>query len=153
MSEAEQATFTTEVALRYADLDTYGHVNNATYATLIEEARIDFLEAMLGADELTGSESTESADDEAGPIGVVVANLEIDFRRSIEHREPVTVGVSLADVGTSSFTLSYEVHSEEGVHATAETTMVAFDQAKRESVPIPEEWREAATEFGALDAQ
>ncbi|MFC6975463.1 acyl-CoA thioesterase [Halomicroarcula sp. GCM10025709] len=35
--------YTTEVSVRYDDLDTYGHVNNVRYGTYLEEARIDYL--------------------------------------------------------------------------------------------------------------
>jgi acyl-CoA thioesterase FadM len=35
--------FTTNVALRWSDMDVYGHVNNARVVTLLEEARTALL--------------------------------------------------------------------------------------------------------------
>ena len=170
-SGADDATtlddaFTTDVSVRYADVDTYGHVNNATYATYLEEARIDYLDAVLGEAALTASVDTgtddrgsgdadtgdgESDDGSGDAVGVVVANLEIDFLRSIGPVDAVTVAVGVENLGRSSFTLEYAISSDDGRHATAETTMVAFDRAARESRPLPEEWRSALVAFEGLD--
>lgn len=158
--------FTTEVPVRYSDVDTYGHVNNATYATYLEEARIDYLEALLGDEDLTSSVDSgvdattdgENAGNETGAadandaVGMVVANLEIDFQRPIEPIDAVTVAVGVAELGRSSFTLEYEIRTDAGVHATAETTMVAFDRAARESRPLPDRWRSAVEEFEGISA-
>ena len=148
--------FTTDVSVRYADVDTYGHVNNATYATYLEEARIDYLDAVLDEAALTARIDTGITDEESDvgsgdAVGVVVANLEIDYLRSIGPVDAVTVAVGVGDLGRSSFTLEYAISSEDGRHATAETTMVAFDRTARESRPLPEEWRTAIVAFEGLD--
>jgi len=163
--------FQTEIPVRYSDIDSYGHVNNATYATYLEEARIDYLEAVLGTADLTDSvddgrdadhgtadrqaaaEGETDEDPGASAIGMVVANLEIDFRRSIQTADAVTVTVTVAEMGTSSVTLEYEIRSAEGVHATARTTMVAFDRQARESRPLPDDWRAALETFESLRAE
>jgi acyl-CoA thioester hydrolase len=53
------------VPVRYDDLDTYGHVNNATVATYCEEARIDYFREVLpeGTD-LTGAGADPDGPDE-----------------------------------------------------------------------------------------
>jgi len=136
--------FTTEVALRYDDLDTYGHVNNVRYGTYLEEARIDYLAEVVadgGRDFLsTTGEGT----------GIVIANLEIEFERPVRAMDSVAVGVRVPRLGTSSFPFEYEVRDEDGVAATGETTVVAYDRAAGESRSIPEHWREAITEFEGL---
>lgn len=44
---------TTEVAIRFADLDLYGHVNHAVYLTYLETARTDLLDEVgFGIDRL-----------------------------------------------------------------------------------------------------
>ncbi|MFB6075072.1 MAG: acyl-CoA thioesterase [Haloarculaceae archaeon] len=134
--------FETDVPVRYSDLDTYGHVNNATVATYCEEARVDYFEAVLPADaDLTGTE---------GATGVVVANLEIDFERPVGPVDAVTVGVEVPSLGESSFPMAYEVRADGAVAATGETTMVAYDRAERRSVPIPSSWREAIAAYEGL---
>ena len=146
-SDGPEFAFETDVAVRYTDVDTYGHVNNATYATYLEEARIDYLEAVLGREE---NESLAGAGD--GSIGVVVASLELEFRHSVGLVDAVTVGVRVPRLGDSSFPIEYEVRSDGDVAAVGETTMVAYDRDEGASRPIPDAWRERITSFEGLDS-
>jgi len=135
--------YTTEVEVRYADIDTYGHVNNATYATYFEEARIDYLYDVIDADEalLSGSESG---------TGIVIANLEVDFVQPVKINDSVAVAVRVPRLGQKSFPFEYEVRTEDGVAATGETTVVTYDRDTESSRPIPEDWRDAITQFEGL---
>ncbi|MDS0257714.1 acyl-CoA thioesterase [Thermoplasmatales archaeon AK] len=56
--------------IRYSDLDTLGHVNNAVYLTYFELGRIDYLRHSLGTLEIS-------------EISFVIAHAEVDFRRPI----------------------------------------------------------------------
>jgi acyl-CoA thioester hydrolase len=138
--------FTTEVAVRYKDIDSYGHVNNVTYGTYLEEARIDYLEAVVGRENSSSLLST-GAD---GGTGIVIANLEIDFQRPVTMTDSVTVGVRVAGMGEKSFVLEYELRDDGAVAATGETTVVTYDRDEEAPRPIPASWREAIAEFEAL---
>ena len=132
-------TFETEVPLRFDDLDTYGHVNNVRYGTYLEEARIDYLTAVVGdgdRDFLAGSDD-----------GIVIANLEIEFERPIRSADTVTVSVRVPRLGTKSFPFEYEIRDDGAVAATGETTVVTYDREAGEPQPIPEAWRDAISEF------
>ncbi|QCC51172.1 acyl-CoA thioesterase [Halapricum salinum] len=135
-------TFETTVDVRYTDFDTYGHVNNAVYATFLEEARVDYLTHVVGEHaDITGS---------GEGLGIVLATLELDFQDSLGPSDSVTVAVRVPQLGTSSFLLEYEVREDGAVLATGETTVVVFDRASRESRPIPDSWRENISEFEQL---
>ncbi|QLH79141.1 acyl-CoA thioesterase [Halosimplex rubrum] len=131
------ASFEHEVPVRYRDLDTYGHVNNVVYGTYCEEARVAYVEEVLGLEEI----------DE---FTAVVASLELDFRSSVTELTTVDVGVSVVRMGESSFTMAYELRQEGGLVAEAETTLVFVDPETRESRPVPEGWRERVREFEGL---
>jgi acyl-CoA thioester hydrolase len=120
--------YETTVPLRYDDLDTAGHVNNARYATLIEEARIDFFAEALGVD--------------LREVGIVVARLEIDFERPLRFGADPTVRVGVGSVGETSLTLDYEVRKGGEPAASGETVLVSYDFAAGEPKPVPREWRE-----------
>lgn len=137
--------FTTEVAVRYKDIDSYGHVNNVTYGTYLEEARIDYLESVVGRGDgdillSSGGEGT----------GIVIANLEIDFERPVNLTDSVTVGVRVARMGEKSFVFEYELRDDGEIAATGETTVVTYDQGAKAPCPIPATWRDAITEFEGL---
>jgi len=132
-------SFETEVALRFDDLDTYGHVNNVRYGTYLEEARIDYLTEVVG----DGSRAFLA---ESGN-GIVIKTLELEFERPVRSADSVTVDVHVPRLGTTSFPIEYEIRDDGAVAATGETTVVTYDRAAGESQPIPEAWRDAISEF------
>jgi acyl-CoA thioester hydrolase len=124
------------VELRYSDLDTFGHVNNAVYATLCEQARVDYFRDVL--------------DLGVHEISFVVARLELDYRNAIPDVGDVIVAVGITDFGRTSFTMGYELRYDGRVVATAETVQVAVT-ADGEPTEVPDEWRDlvaARTEAG-----
>ena len=127
------------VEIRYSDLDTFGHVNNAVYATLCEEARVDYFRDVL--------------DLGVHEISFVVARLELDYRKAIPDVGDVTIVVGITDFGRTSFTMGYELRYGDDVVATAETIQVAVDEAG-EPIEVPTEWRDqvAAARTRADDA-
>ena len=130
--------FTHEVAVRYRDLDSYGHVNNVVYGTYCEEARVAYLREVLDVDD---------PDD----LSMVVAALEIDFRSSVSELTTVDVDVAVTRLGESSFTTAYELAQDGAVVAEAETTQVYVDPVTRETRSLPESWRERLAEFEGIE--
>lgn len=136
--------FHTPVAVRYNDVDNYGHVNNVAYAALLEEARIEYVEAVVGEAAAASISGLRE-----GP-GIVIANLEIDYVRPIGLDDDVVVAVRVPRVGEKSFTFEYEVQAGGEVAATGETTVVAYDRRESSSIPVPEDWRTAIESFEGL---
>lgn len=132
------AAFEHEVDVRYRDLDTFGHVNNVVYGTYCEQARVAYVEEVLGLDDI-------------GEFSAVVVSLNIDFRSSVTEMTTVDVGVAVSRLGESSFTMTYELRQDGDLVAEAETTQVFVDPETRESRPIPPELRERIAEFEGLD--
>jgi acyl-CoA thioester hydrolase len=119
------------IEIRWRDCDSYAHVNNAVYATYLEECRDEWLEAALG--------SEDSAWD------YVLARVAIDFRRELVLADKaVTVRVQLSRIGTSSLTLREEILKTDGtVAAEAEAVIVARDRETGRSRPLSEPERAA----------
>jgi len=124
----DEFSYEVEMSVRFRDIDAIGHVNNAVYATYLEQARIEYIEDVL---ETPVAES-----------GVVIANLELDYERPIELGSDVTVALGVPDVGRSSIPMEYEVRADGTVAATASTVMVAVDRDAGTARALPEEWRE-----------
>ncbi|WP_137285154.1 acyl-CoA thioesterase [Halorussus salinisoli] len=129
-------SFTVDVDVRYRDLDTMGHVNNAVYASYFEQARVAYFEEVL--------------DVPLHEIESVLASLEIDFRRPVEIDDEVTVALRVPELGTSSIPMEYEVRADGTVAATGETVQVAVDEETKSSRPIPDAWREQIRQFEGL---
>ena len=118
-------SFVHRETVRFRDLDAMGHMNNAVYATFIEQARLAFLTP------------------NGAPVeNMILARLEIDFRSPVELGETIEIAVTPARVGTKSFDLDYVLRAGERVVAEAKTVLVAYDYATRSSVELPDEWKE-----------
>ena len=120
--------YETAIPVRYVDHDTLGHVNNAVYATFLEEARIAYF--------------TEALDEPLTDRSMVIASLEMDFLAPVTSQS-VTVALDVVDVGDKSFTMEYEVEAAGDVVARAETVQVHVDPETGASMSLPDDWREA----------
>lgn len=133
--------YVTEVRVRWSDLDAFGHVNNARTVTLLEEARVDWL--FVDAARHGVSRLTE---------GIVVARLEIDYRRAIGFGLPVTVSMGVATLRTSSFAVDYLVSVGGTTVAHAMTVMVPVDPTTFRPRRIDEGERAYLTRFRVAGA-
>jgi acyl-CoA thioester hydrolase len=104
------------IEIRWHDIDAYQHVNNAVYATYLEECRDEWVDRILG--------------DEGDAWDFVLARVAIDFRRELRlEDEWVVVHCRLDRIGTSSLTLREEIRTREGeVSAESEAVLVARDR-------------------------
>ncbi len=124
--------YTTQVRVRWSDLDAFGHVNNARVVTLLEEARVDWLfteAARHGTSELTR--------------GIVVSRLDVRYRRPVGFAVPVTVSMGVLHLRVSSVTVDYQLTVADAVAVTASTDLVPVDPATFR----PRRWTAAETEF------
>lgn len=122
-------TYSTDVSVRFQDLDLLNHVNNVAYAAYLEQARIEFFEDAVG---LVLGESDE---------GFAIVHLELDYERPIKKDDDVKVLLRVLELGTSSIPIEYEVRADGRVAATAKTIVVPFHDRMEESFPIPSVWR------------
>ncbi len=112
------------IEIRWRDLDAYNHVNNAVYATYLEECRDEWMNRVL---EGTGD-----------PWDWVLARVAIDYRRELTQDDDiVVVRCAVAKVGTSSVTLREEIRTTaDELSAEAEAVLVARDRETGRSRPL-----------------
>lgn len=131
------------VQVRWSDLDAYGHVNNASLLTLLEEARVHAFWA--GGPE--GSPTTAIIDAGPGASSVtVIARQESEYLGQIpHHRRPILVEVWIGRMGGASMDVCYEVHAPDRseVYARASTTVVMLDAASGRPRRLTDAEREA----------
>ncbi|MEM1117582.1 MAG: thioesterase family protein [Bacteroidota bacterium] len=129
-------THTSRLTPRWSDLDAYGHLNNAVYLTLCEQARIDAL-GRLGEVDWSAS-------------GPVVVAASVQYRRPVTDTAPLRVEVAFGAPGRTSLPTSYRVTSDDGatLYAEAEATMVWVETATGRPTPLPEAVRMRLDEAG-----
>jgi len=117
-----------ELQIRYRDLDTLNHVNNAIFNTLFEEARIRFIQNV--PEFQTSMKSGNS---------FVLVNLEINFVEPVFYPSVVITGTGIASYGNSSITglqAIYERGSKD-LKAVAKSTGVWYNPEKKKPVKLP----------------
>ncbi len=128
------ARFVTRVPLRWADQDSYRHLNNASVVTLLEEARVGLFFDAAAADGIDGFAA-----------GLLVVELNVQYRRQVSYRpQPVRVVLWTDDLRAASFRVGYELHDgpaeADPVAVTAWTRMATFDlAAQRPRRMLPDE--------------
>jgi acyl-CoA thioester hydrolase len=117
--------FSTTIALRWRDMDSYQHVNNSEYLTLCEEARIGWFHTLAGP---WRSQSAEP----------VLARVEMDYIVPLVYPAAVRVQLYLARVGNSSLTLINTLECGDTLYASGKTVLVWIDPRTGRSTPLPE---------------
>ncbi len=124
-----------EMAIRWRDVDNYGHVNNAVYLTYLEECRDRWVRRILGDD-----------------LGFVIVRVAIDFRRELSLEDgSVTAACWGTGYGTSSIRTAETIRAKTGwIAAESESVIVAHDAGSRRSRPITD--RERSAPDAAIEA-
>jgi acyl-CoA thioester hydrolase len=119
------------IAVRWRDMDAYGHVNNAVYLTYLEEARDAWVQNVLGKVTDTWH--------------FVLARVAIDFKQELtQDDEQVLVRCSLASFGRASIRTREEIVRRDGsLSAVAESVIVPRDPATLRSRPLTDDERDA----------
>ena len=126
---------TSNVYIRFNDIDAFGHVNNAVYLTYVEQARVHYFNEIIGWEWNWAKH------------GIILAKAEIDYLQPILFNDDVRIKTRCARIGTKSMDIEYQlVKHQEGneiLMAAANTVIVAFDYPSRKTVAVPEEWKTA----------
>ena len=123
----------TEIQVRWGDMDALAHVNNATYLTYLEQARIRYIRRF------------GFWDGAADAIGLIVARVVIDYKAPLVADDQVVVYTRVSRLGTKSFeteqAITRQTNDVVEIAAVGEVTLVVFDYSRKQSVPIPDDWR------------
>lgn len=124
----------TPLQIRFADLDSLNHVNNANYLTYMELARINYLEEVLAL----------KMDE---PYSVILAKATVEYRRPIHLGDDIKIYTRCSRIGTKSFDLEYELRKIDTnggqlVMAVGHTVMVAYNYESNLPVTVPDAWRQ-----------
>ena len=122
--------FTRVLEVRFADMDSLGHVNNAVYLTYFEQARMAYWMHATGRDNLRD-------------MDMILARAEVDFRSPLAHPETVEIGVACTSIGRTSFVLEQDMHERKTGRLVAEArkVLVHYDYVAGRPKPIGEDLR------------
>ncbi|MFC3384598.1 acyl-CoA thioesterase [Couchioplanes azureus] len=111
--------FTYDAAVRWSDMDAYGHVNNARFLTLYEEARVAMFFVGARAQGLTSFED-----------GIVISRHEIDYLRPVDYGDSVRIELWVSELRVAAFTVSYELFDGDVLASRARSVCVPYNLAE-----------------------
>jgi acyl-CoA thioester hydrolase len=118
----------TPITLRWRDLDALNHVNNASFLTYFEEARLRWFATLPGP----WSDAGHSP---------VLAAVQVNYRRQLGWPADVVVVLECEKVGHTSLTLAHRLGARadrSAIYADGTSVLVWVDPATGKPVPLPE---------------
>ena len=135
----DQYVYWEQQTTRWADIDVYGHMNNARYFEIIDTVVNNHLEGAVH----------QGADLRTLPVIGVVAEVGCRYFAEVHYPTPIDVGVAVEKVGTSSVVYRVGLFQGDDPLAKAEGRFVHVyvdnTDPARPVAPMPEEIRAAVT--------
>ena len=124
----------TKLLIRESHLDTFGHVNNATYLEIFEEVRWDIItERGYGLAEIRKQK-----------LGPVILEINLKFKKEVTLRENVTIRTWVTKHEKKITTMRQIILNEKGEEACiADFVISLFDLKERKLVEPTPEWKKA----------
>jgi YbgC/YbaW family acyl-CoA thioester hydrolase len=122
------------VVVSEAHLDSFGHLNNARYLELFEQARWDLItERGFGIDTIRRTKT-----------GPVVLGVTMKFLRELAPREPIVIRTSLESYDRKVGRMRQDMIKGDGTPACEATfTFGLFDLERRKLIEPSPEWAHA----------
>jgi len=131
MLNTEFPIFDYELLIREHHLDTFGHVNNATYLQLFEEARWDFITARGVGLEVIQTQQ----------VGPVVLELTLKFLKEIRLREMIRIESQIKHYTKKVGVIQQRIFNEhKQCCCDAQLTFGVFDLQARKLIEPPNNW-------------
>lgn len=126
------ALFRMPLQLRWRDLDAFNHVNNSTFLTYLEEARIRWFDS-IGEPWVT---------DAFAPL---LAAVQLNYRMPVPYPADVVVELFVDKVGNSSITIGHAIASADGstLYCDGHVVAVWIDRASGRPCALPPAIRRA----------
>jgi acyl-CoA thioester hydrolase len=114
-------------------LDFFGHVNNATYLVLFEQARWDLI-----TQNGYGLEKVKETQ-----LGPVILEIKLNFRKELLCRQEIMIETNLISYEGKIGKLMQKIIRGNDICTIAEVTFGLFDLCKRKLVSPTLEWKKA----------
>lgn len=128
---------TVPIQLRFNDFDALGHVNNSVYFSFYDLGKTTYFNDVI---------PNMSSNKE---VGVVIANIQVNFILPVYPNENVAVQTAVVEIGNKSFKLFQQlidVDTNE-VKCICQTVMVGFDAKTKATRTISADWKKAMIDF------
>jgi acyl-CoA thioester hydrolase len=129
--------------VRFAELDTQGHLNNVSFLVFVESARMAYATSVAREHpELTASAS----------FTFMIVEVKISYRSPGHFTDRIETRLRPSAVGRSSFRLDFEMRVGERLLADGYSVLVTFDPRAGSPIAVPQPLRERLLADGAIQS-
>lgn len=120
-------------AVRWGDMDAYGHVNHTQFLRYLESARVALFEDLCGAMVALPT--------------LVVAEVRCRYLAELRYPAIITVHSALQKVRGGSLEVAGEIREGERLCAKAQVQLVCFDPVRRRPTRLPPHFLAAIQDY------
>jgi acyl-CoA thioester hydrolase len=127
----------TDIPIRFRDIDSMGHVNNAVFFTYFEEGRKEFLHLLFN---IVRPEE----------YNFILAHISCDFLKPIKISDPISLQLWVGEIGRKKFDLVYAIvnrNDDSTVYAKGQSVQIFFDYKNNATLPIPQDFMDKILEY------
>ncbi len=125
------------IDVRFRDIDSMGHVNNAVFFTYFEEGRKAFLHTLF---------NIMHPED----YNFILAHISCDFLRPVKLDDSIMLQLWVGEIGEKRFNLRYSLVNstdESIIYAKGQSVQVFFDYKKNKTAPISKYFMEKISNY------
>ncbi|MEP7262924.1 MAG: thioesterase family protein [Bacteroidota bacterium] len=124
----------TTIQLRFKDVDSMGHVNNANHLTYFETARMYYFNEVI------------TKENNWQKTGFILASVTINYILPVYLQNEISVFTRCSRIGNKSFDLEYALVKKTAdgytLLAKGKSVIVCYDYVLKKSIPVNPEWIE-----------
>lgn len=118
---------TTDIQIRFTDLDPLQHVSNSVYMQYFDMGRMAFFKNIM---EKSGSCPAN-----------VVASIHIELLKEIHLTDSVYVKTWCSEKGNKSMKVEQHIFANDVCVTKGSLVLVGFDNRERKTIALPESWQ------------
>ena len=122
---------TIKFPIRWGDMDSLGHVNNAQYLRYFEESRVDWTQR-------NGLRLHSEGE------GMILLKASVTYKKSVVYPANVSIDLFAGAIGRTSLNMINEltIEGDDKPAAIGEFVIVWFDYIKQRPAPVPQRLRD-----------
>jgi|LakMenEpi03Aug12_release.lakeMendotaPanAssembly.Ray.scaffolds.fasta_scaffold279657_2 acyl-CoA thioester hydrolase len=117
------------IQIRFSDVDSLGHVNNAVYLSYFEMARMLFMHEHIGPRW------------DWQKKGMILKKNEVEYVAPVYLHEQVEIEIIPHHLGNTSFTLDYVLYANNIAKCKGRSVMVCFNFVTNEKTTVYDEFK------------
>lgn len=128
---------TSDIQIRYSDIDTNLHVNNINLQYFYDIGKHDYFKEVVGIGGVWDK------------VGIAAVNTNSNYYKTTKYEDNIVVTTCVRKLGNKSITMYQEILERDTNIKKSDSVsiLVSLDIATQSGVEIPTHWREAISKY------